>query len=199
MLFRLPIILPKSRFAAPAVLAEALQKADTVAIEWLLAQAEGMVSRQMRQTGLAAELLPDVLHDSMLILIKKIRAGEFDTTQSHPKTYLVAICKNLIHNRLRGKKAVPTLPIEKLPELQNLPDTPDPSGLENLRQIESLLRRLGEPCGQLVRLKYLDELRDDEIIARKLTHFATTDSLKNARSKCMRKLIELAKTFIELT
>ncbi|MFN4254648.1 MAG: RNA polymerase sigma factor [Saprospiraceae bacterium] len=195
---RPPSIFARTQFSDPAVLAGALQRADTVAIEWILAQTENAVGRLLRRAGLPADALPDVLHDGVLVLIKKIRAGAFDAAQSHPKTYLVGICKNLIHNRLRAKKLVPTLPLDHTPDIPNLPDASFSDGLENLRQIEALLLRLGEPCSQLVRLKYLDELRDDEVIARKLTHFATIASLKNARSKCMKKLLDLAKTFTGL-
>ncbi len=62
---------------------------------------------------------------------------------------------------------------------------------ELLNAIKKELPHLGNPCEQIILLKYIAEKRDREIIERNLVPpYTTTDALRTRRSQCMRELRE---------
>ena len=65
-------------------------------------------------------------------------------------------------------------------------------GLTYFGGLEKLLARLDPNCQNLIRLKYLEERRDKDVIEGNLTRYASVDALKNQRSKCMKKLVDIA-------
>ena len=173
-------------------LVEGLRRMETNAVEHLMAKTEPSVRYLIRQAQLPENLCRDILHDALVILVKKIREEVYNPQESAPATYLIAISRNLIANHLRRNKSVAT---ESLEQFAELPDHHTQSFLEGKDRrdlLDRLLRTLGEPCAQLIRLKYLDGYRDEEIVTQKLTHYTTPLALRSKRSKCFQKLIELA-------
>jgi len=186
-----------SPFKKPEKLLEALRKSDSKAIAYVLAQTAFPIKKQLRAYGLDDEKYRDFQHDGVIILIDKIKNNAYDGQVSSPGTFLIGICKNLILNHLRAKKEV------KFEKLDTDIDWKDPderfyaSTKEMSEMLDMLLGKLGSPCKDLIRLKYLDGYRDEEIINLHLTHFSSADSLRNSRSQCMKKLIEIARPMIQ--
>ncbi len=187
-------------FAAPVAgvfsnaehLLEGLRRMETAAVEYVMQKAEPSVRNLIRQSGLPESLIRDVLHDALVVLIKKIREDIFDPKESAPTTYLIGIAKNLISNHLRQNRNVPTLSLEEWAEIPDDHTHVFLEGRERRDLLESLLASLGDPCAQLIRLKYLDGFRDEEILAQNMTPYNTPLSLRSKRSKCFQKLMALA-------
>ncbi|MBV6439248.1 MAG: sigma-70 family RNA polymerase sigma factor [Haliscomenobacteraceae bacterium CHB4] len=165
---------------------------DTGAVERVMEKAASSVRHLVRRAGLPENLVRDILHDALVILVKKIRDNIYDPTESAPATYLIAIARKLIANQLRHNKKAPTLALDDAPEISDDHTHAFLEGRERRELLESLLDTLGDPCAQLIRLKYLDGYRDEEILAQNLTHYTTPLALRSKRSKCFQKLVELA-------
>ena len=183
---------PSEAVDASSQLLEGLRRMETNAVEQIMRKAEPSVRYLVRQSRLPESLTRDVLHDAMVILIKKIRDDVFDPNGSAPATYLIGVSKNLISNHLRQNRRPPTAHLEELAEIPDHYTQAFLEGRERRELLETLLTALGEPCAQLIRLKYLDGFQDEEILAQKLTHYNTPMALRSKRSKCFQKLMELA-------
>jgi len=173
-------------------LIEGLRRMETAAVEYVMQKAEPSVRHLIRQSGLPESIARDVLHDALVILIKKIRDNIFDPKESAPNTYLMGISKNLIANHLRQRRNIPTIPLDELAEIPDDHTRAFLEGRERRDLLESLLKNLGDPCARLIRLKYLDDYSDEEILSQNLTHYNTPMALRSKRSKCFQKLMELA-------
>lgn len=173
-------------------LVDGLRRMETNAIAYIMAKTEPSVRYLVRQAQLPETHCRDILHDALVILIKKIQDEVYDSKESAPATYLIAIARNLVANQSRRSKAALIEPLEQFPELVDHHILAFQEGKERRELLDNLLQTLGDPCAQLIRLKYLDGYRDEEILAQKLTHYTTPLALRSKRSKCFQKLIELA-------
>lgn len=185
-------VAPVGAFDTSEHLLDGLRRMETGAVEQVMRKVEPSVRHLVRQSRLSENLTRDILHDALVILIKKIRDDVFDPQESAPTTYLIGIAKNLIANHLRQIRIVPTTSLEEVAEVSDDYTHAFLEGRERRELLESLLARLGDPCAQLIRLKYLDGFRDEEILSQKMTHYHTPMALRSKRSKCFQKLMELA-------
>lgn len=183
---------PKGEPRSDKALLEGLRFMESWAIEHLMAKTAASVRYLVQKAGLPDNLARDVLHDALVILIKKIRDDIYDPAESAPSTYLIAIAHKLVANRARKQHKLRYVSLDHADEL------PDPhaqaymEGRDRREMLEQLLTELGDPCAQLIRLKYLDGYRDEEILEQGLTHYNTSMALRSKRSKCFQKLMELA-------
>ncbi|MBK9109549.1 MAG: hypothetical protein IPM92_14540 [Saprospiraceae bacterium] len=172
-----------------------LAREETQAIQCLLQNVESSVSKMMKQLELRDELLNEILHDGMLILLNKIKSDQFQTERSSPKTYLISICKNLCLNASRLKHHLLTDPLdEQLHEYPTLEDADLGIG-DKLKLLKRMLEELGSPCKELIYLKYISELSDEEQIKENRTSYKNADSLRVSRSQCMKKLLALSNKY----
>ena len=180
------------RYSEVDVLIEALGNEKTSAIQYVLSKVEQNCRYYIKQMGLSDENLPDILHDGLILLIKKIQSGNFDATQSSPQTYLVGICKNLILNLSRSKKTIKAVELEEASQIYEN-ESEMIFKLKEIRLlISKMLHEIGAPCAQLIQIKYIDGYSDEEQINQKLTHFTNLDSLRVSRSQCMKKLVSMS-------
>lgn len=172
-----------------------LDREESLAIQCLIYQVETTISKILKQLGLQQELLHEIIHDGMLVLLGKIKANQFQSNLSSPKTYLISICKNLCLNasRLKYHQVTDSLD-EQLNERHFLEDT-DLGLADKLRLLKKILEELGSPCKELIQLKYISELSDEEQIQENLTSYKNVDSLRVSRSQCMKKLLALANKY----
>lgn len=166
---------------------------ETGAVERIMEKTAPSVRYLVHRAFLPESLTRDVLHDAVVILVKKIRDNAYNPAESAPATYLIAIARNLIANQLRHNKKASTITLDD--STDEIPDDHTHAFLEGRERrelLESLLDMLGDPCARLIRLKYLDGYSDEEILAQNLTHYTTPLALRSKRSKCFQKLVELA-------
>lgn len=173
-------------------LVEGLRRMESGAVERIMEKTAPSVRYLVLRAQLPESLSRDILHDAVIILVKKIRDNAYNPAESAPATYLIAIAKNLIANQLRHKRSSPELLLDDSLEISDDHTHAYLEGRERRELLESLLDTLGNPCAQLIRLKYLDGYRDEEILAQNLTHYTTPMALRSKRSKCFQKLVELA-------
>lgn len=182
----------KHRYTDSRELADLLRRRDTGAIEFLMSKTENLIRKMVKESGLPESAVSELLHDGIIKLIEKISDGVYNPDLSAPPTYLIGICKFLLLNRREKAEAHPFSPFEPGMENLHLFET-DIFRKEELEEIiETWLSRLGAPCSDLIRLKYLDGYSDQEQIEMKRTSYSSVNSLKVTRSKCMDKLIVIA-------
>lgn len=192
-LYRSVFVRPGSgAYETAETLVEGLRRMETGAVECIMEKTAPTVRYLVRRARLPESLTRDVLHDAVVILIKKIRDNVYDPAESAPATYLIAIARNLIANQLRHIRNTPTLILDDAPEIPDDHIHTYFEGRERRDLLDSLLDALGNPCARLIRLKYLDGYRDEEILTQNLTHYTTPLALRSKRSKCFQKLVELA-------
>ncbi|MDX1913068.1 MAG: sigma-70 family RNA polymerase sigma factor, partial [Saprospiraceae bacterium] len=158
---------------------EGLRAMETPAIVLLMAKTEPSVRQLVRRMKLPESRTTDILHDAIMILIKRIRDQMFDPSQSAPPTYVIGVAKKLAANHQRHQR---TRGVAEPMYEAEIPDQYFDDFQENRERrelLEYLLKEIGEPCAQLIRLKYLDGYRDEEILAQNLTHYKTPMALRS--------------------
>ena len=141
---------------------------------------------------LSKEDIEELRNDTLLITLKNLTRGTFQFQNLDPVTYALAVTRKLLANRLR-KRGLKTEALEK----QDVDSGFDPESYLLQKECElaigKLLKELGPNCEQIIRLKYYHNLRDKEVVQKKLSAYATINALKSKRSQCLRKLADLVK------
>ncbi len=171
---------------------DALGRAEPGAIRVLAGKIAGNVRQAALRAALSTEDAEELVHDAVVVTIANIQNQTFLFSDFSPVAYANGVVRKLIANRVRARK-----PAQEALEDNEMFSDYDPEIYLNNKELEhligKLLGKLGENCQQLLRLKYFDNLRDQEIVDQQLTPYHSTNSLKSKRNQCMGKLIELAK------
>lgn len=165
-----------------------LQYEEADAIRCLSAQVSGTIFSIGKKYRLPDDDIEELICDCITICLQKIKAGKYTFQGYKPATFVIAIASNRVQNFRRSATKHNTADLENLGELANDEDF---ASLAATELLETLLSKLETNCQNLIRLKYLEERRDKEVIEEKLTQYTTVDALKNHRSKCLKKLVEL--------
>jgi RNA polymerase sigma factor (sigma-70 family) len=182
------------RYPDAASLTAALKQEEADAIRCLSSRISGSVYRIAKNARLPDEDIEELHCDCIMIFIDKIRTGKYEYAGFDPATYAVEIARRRVFHYSRKQAR------DKSSELDNIPEPAAESEWDILDQTEILRRNLaiiGEKCRQLITLRYLDNLKDKEVIDRQLTRYTTVDALKNHRAQCMKKLTEMVARFRE--
>lgn len=169
----------------------ALARADADAIRRLSVALQIPTYQFAKQYHLPKEEAEEAIDDAILLTIKKIRNGDYEAADAGITAYAVGIARNLLRNRARRHKAHLSDTELLGAEDENL--TQWMENKEKQQQIGYLLSHLGDTCQKLIRLFYLDGYSDAEVVELQLSPYSTTDTVKNKRCACMKKLSELAK------
>jgi len=149
------------------------------------ANRRAVTSYVVRNSGTNEEA-EDMLQEAVIVLWEKIRSGNFEY-RSKLSTFILATVKNLWLRRLARRR-------KELPQGESFETAQDdsPSPLEALIEeervtlIRDALKKLGEPCRQLLLLFYWEELTLEEISAR--MGFANADTVKSKKYQCKKAL-----------
>lgn len=180
---------------APALLA-GLQQEEGAAIRCLSSKIAGSIHQIGKNFRLVDDDIEELHCDCIMIFMDKIRTGKYQYTGYEPATYVIEIAKRRVFHYARKASQSAT---SDLDTRFDQADEPEWDGLEQLETLQRLLAQLNENCQRLIRIKYLEERKDKDVIEQKLTQYSTVDALKNHRAQCMKKLIELAAQFRLLT
>lgn len=131
----------------------------------------------------------DIFQDAVLILIEKVKSGQFKGNSSI-KTFLSAIARNLwlfeLRTRTRRKNR------ETL--YMNLEDTT--TGIEEVffsnkqhLDLENIFHEIGENCKKILTGFYYEDKSMKELLTE--VDYENEQVLRNKKSKCMKKLKEL--------
>lgn len=165
-----------------------LEREESDAIRCLSSKVSGAIFKIGKSYQLTDDDIEELICDCITISVQKIRTGQYVFQGYSPATFVVEIAKNRARNFLRSAKRHGASDLEKLGEVSAEADFESREASEIL---EKLLSKLEPNCQTLIRLKYLEERRDKEVIEEKLTQYTTVDALKNHRSKCLKKLVEI--------
>lgn len=171
-------------YSRPVVLFDGLQREESNAIRYLYLRITGMVRQIGNQYGLTAEEAKELTGDCVALLLLKIRTGQYTFQGFDPATFAIEIAKNKVRH-FKKRHIVPLTEIEE-PAIE-----PEPASKAVVEILEQLLLQLPANCQKLIRLKYLEEMKDKTVIDLKMTQYTTVDALKNHRAQCMKKLVEL--------
>lgn len=167
---------------------EALGREETEAIRCLSARISGMIFNIGKSHRLEESDVEELICDCIMICLQKIRNGKYVFQGHSPATFAVEIAKNRARNYSRKVARHEHADLEDSGEQS---EELEYGSLEETELLEQLLHKLDPSCQNLIRLKYLEQRRDKEVIEEHLTQYTTVDALKNHRSKCMKKLVEI--------
>ncbi|MEP7197343.1 MAG: hypothetical protein ABI851_12555 [Saprospiraceae bacterium] len=181
-----------SRFCMPYTDQEtffsALKKEEPSAIKCLTFKISTKIFQIGIGQGLNEEDIEELICDSITTFLQKIKDEKYIFKGFDPATFVIEIAKNKSNNLRRKSIRHQTTSIQ---EAENNITYEDYSSHDAIEILEKILNKLDSSCQNLIRLKYLEEYKDNFIIENKLTQYTTIDSLKNNRAKCFKKLIEL--------
>lgn len=183
----------KNHFADEAFFLNAVRKGESKAILYLQDKSAGFTYKLLEQKRLPRHLSGEVLNDACIILLKKLRAPEFELQSAKLSTYFLEIIKYVVLNKTRGRQYAGNTDID---DQQHLQDNTVQEYFERKEQIElidQLFQKIGPPCSDIIRLKYLDGYADAAVVAQQLSAYSTVESLRVKRSDCMKKLKDMAK------
>lgn len=149
-----------------------------------------------RLTGiqcLAKEEFQEFIQDIIILVIQKIKTEQYEFRNYSPICYAMVIARKLLSNRLRKRKSE-TIPLELQEYITIVADMQNMEFNESKDKLDSIIRQLDSNCEQLIRLKYFDELKDDEIIRSQLTSYKSVQTLKVRRCQCLCKLKSICKS-----
>ncbi len=170
---------------------------ESAAILYLHGRIKAALLRQGKKMGASAEDLEEIAQDAVVLTIQKIDNGDFTFSGHDPTAFAAVTAKNMLRNFLRKKK----LPSGEFGIKDGHTDENVEKYLirkELQLQITAFLDKMNDSCRRLIRLRYFDDYRDEEIISRQFTQYTSIDALRNKRSACMKKLGQLMANFKHL-
>ncbi|MFN0214109.1 MAG: hypothetical protein ACKVT2_07620 [Saprospiraceae bacterium] len=179
------------RYTNYGLLFEGLRQEESEAIRCLSAKVSGSIFNIGKSHRLSDDDIEELICDCITICLQKIREEKYVFQGYSPATYVIEIAKNRARNFRRNALRHDTTDVE---QIEYQADETDFESLAQTELLEKLLSKLEPNCQNLIRLKYLEERRDKDVIDSKLTQYTTVDALKNHRSKCFKKLVEIGAT-----
>jgi len=171
---------------------EMLKKENSDAIHYLFQRVMPSYVKIAKSQSLSEVLTEELLNDCIVLFIQKLQNGQFVYREIDPVYYILEIARRNVKNYARTQKKHQVSEIAADVEYSD----DDPSVIEEVcKKLENLLQRLSPLCEQLIRLKYLQEMKDAQIIELKLTPYTSIDVLKNQRARCFGKLVKFAKNY----
>ncbi len=128
----------------------------------------------------------DIYQDAVVAFCENARRGRLDNLQSTISTYIFAIGKYKIYDRL--KKVNQGVSLEELSEelIDFISEKDEPD--ENIQAMQRAFQTLGDKCRQVLTLFYYEGKKLDEI--REIMGYESKDVLKSQKSRCLKQLKE---------
>lgn len=185
---------PCKKYPDQKSLYDGLKRHESEAIQCIVWQSKDMVVNLVKQAGLSIDMAEDIMSESLMIFLSKIQNEEYQFLGFKPKTYLIEIARKVVSNYTRTKKGKRDAALTER-EFAILDESVEDyfEKKEQFELVEKMLEKLGSPCREIIWMRYIDGLKDEEIITKGLTKYTTIESLKVKRSECMKKLREISK------
>ncbi len=139
----------------------------------------------LQNSGTATEA-DDVFQDCLMVLIGKLRLGDFQLTASL-KTYLYSICRNIWLKRLRDKGKTKLIDFENPIEVPM--EEPEESNEPILKQLRECLETIGDACRKVLERFYFLKMSMEEIATE--LGYTNADTVKTQKYKCILRLKKL--------
>lgn len=170
----------------------ALRNVETPAIKQLHSELAVAIKSIKGIYLISKEDIEELKNDALLITIRRLQDGQILFDHTSPVAFARGVVIKLLQNRMRKRSL----------DVVELVDHGQSSGFdveeyllykETELKIGKLLASLGGVCEKIIRLKYFDLMKDQDIVGLRLVPFSNVDSLKSKRCFCLKKLAELAK------
>jgi len=185
---RMPDFSNRLLVQSEAAIWQGLLEEKGAAIEYVWRKTDSTTRHIGRVKGLADEEFLETRTDTMMLLIRKIQAGEFVPDTAKVTTYYVEIFRRVVQNAVRKAGRQKNFDVLDETHLLFADETTYITDSAHIDLLMACLGKLGDTCQKLIRLRYFDELTDEEVLKKKLTEYTTSDSLRNRRSQCLKKL-----------
>jgi RNA polymerase sigma factor (sigma-70 family) len=157
---------------------------------------KGYTIRFLKSMNDDVDTLVDLYQDAMIVLYEKVQDPNFQLTCSI-QTYLNSICRNQLLNKFRQQSKFLTKSIDVdvtitdwFPE-----DQFDEEKEERISLLENALEQLkrnGEKCYEML-VRFFYQKQSLDVIAKSMG-YTNGDNVKNQKSRCQKKLKEIAHT-----
>jgi RNA polymerase sigma factor (sigma-70 family) len=174
---------------------EGLAQEAPDAIRCLSSKIAGPIYKIGKQFQLSDEDIEEMMCDCITLFVEKIRAGKYEFQGNEPASYAIEIARYKVRSFHRNKIKDATSELTEVHE-QIGEEEVHFSSFEQTELLESLLQKVGDNCENLIRLRYLEGLKDKDVVAKKMTQYNSIDALKNKRAQCMKKLRALVNTVV---
>lgn len=146
-----------------------------------------------KRYDLAQDDILDIYQDATIAFYENVKNGKIDTLQSSIKTYLFAIAKHMIYNKLKQKNSL----IKPDDELLNIADESIDffSTINQTEQqvyLQKALNELGDSCKELILNFYYERLSIQKIATK--MGYANENTVKAHKSRCMKSLRDIFMT-----
>lgn len=144
------------------------------------------VTAHVKSNGGNYEDGADIFQEAVLVLIEKVKTGQF-RGESSIKTFLLAIARNLwlfelrTRNRRSNREVIYMDGEDKQVEI-----TGSFFNKKNTQGLEHLLHEIGETCKKILKGYYYENKSMKELLDQ--FNYTNEQVLRNRKSKCMKKL-----------
>ena len=140
----------------------------------------------MRKYKLDSDDGSDIFQDAVIAFYENIKSGKIEQLNYTVKTYLFAIAKNLLLNKLKYNQRF-TDQSDEFDHVINENDLEREIIVDEKRQlVMGQLKRMGEPCHSILKLFYYDAF-SMEAIANRL-NYKNQDVVKSQKLRCIKEL-----------
>lgn len=188
---------PKYNYEDNETFYNALKAEKTDAINYLAKKVRPTIKAMARNRHLPKEEDEDLINDSIMVLLLKMRDNKYKYDGHSPATYVIEVANWLILNRYRGNKAKLN---DTMFDNDKLPGLIDTDALNYQKQKESMdellhliNEHLGPACRDIILYRFVYEHPDEYVIEQKLTQYQSVAALRNARCRCLERLQGLMK------
>lgn len=179
--------------AGPAHMYHQLKIQDPAAVSLLCEGIKHHLLLKKHRTAASTEDLEELANDAAVLVLQKISGGAFHFFGVSPMCFAHAVADNLVRNFCR-KKHMKCLEMNEQFEPMQQPEVEAYLAQKDMKnQVETALSKLSKTSQSVIRLKYFEGLNDEEIVRFGLSSHRTTDSLKSARCRSIRRLAGLMK------
>lgn len=169
-------------------LIEQIRSGDRKEIEHIYNQHRAEFLAYASRFSLQTDEAVDVYQDSIIVLYENIMSRKLTSLTSSLKTYLFAIGKYKILNRMKSKQ--PTEDINAYEHfLQDEAENEFVSKEENIVKMQTAYRKLGAKCREVLRLYYYENRSLQEIMQK--LDYASKDVVKSQKSRCIKQIREI--------
>ena len=177
--------------SGPAFIYHQLKVLDPAAVSLLCESIKHHLLFKKHRIAASTEDLEELANDAAVLVLRKICDGSYSFFGVSPMSFAQTVADNLLRNFCRKKRMKCLELKEEIAPFQQ-PEVEAYFAQKDLKnQVEDALSRLSKPCQLVIRLKYFDDLKDEEIVRDGLSSHRTTDSLKSARCRSLKQLAGL--------
>ena len=177
--------------SSPAFLYHQLKLLDPAAVQLLCENIKLHLKLKKYRFTTTTEDLEEIANDAAVLVLRKICDDTYRFFGVSPMSFAQTVADNLLRNFCRKKRMNCLELNEEIAPFQPPEVEAYLSQNDTKNQVEAALSKLSEPCQLVIRLKYFNDLKDEEIVRDGLSPHRTTDSLKSARCRSLKQLAGL--------